>query len=347
MKEKNMRTIDAAWLALAIIVYGSMGTQSGFGADAPKDILGVVQADKVIATKEIVLEGDLPKVAIDSTFVIDLSKKLPAKRGRGVVFVDREVVDKSLLEDGQKVLERKECNLSPDGENLLFTSRYTAKNPYPYVFSLNLKAKVITQLTFEGTSAMPVWSPDGTLFVFYLSNIKFADLSSKDGFVLVQVEWKTGGELTELTKPSKPTQWSASRTHPPVFSPDGSKIFFEANMEEGAAVSSYIYVIDLKGRTIKKVAQGANPQLSPDGKRLIYQDRGLFELNLENRETRTLFGLEEVDKLGVPTRHTLSPSGKNLAFEISGEIYIMSVDSKKRSKLDGIKSQNFFWLLSR
>jgi dipeptidyl aminopeptidase/acylaminoacyl peptidase len=111
--------------------------------------------------------------------------------------------------------------------------------------------------------AAPIPSPDGLWIAF---------VSDRDGWDHVYVVPAAGGRVVQLTH----GQFEAWR---PVWSPDGTRLAFDANDESGRPGSRHLGIAtvgaDENSTRVAMVTKGrstdVSPQWAPDGRRLLYQ----------------------------------------------------------------------------
>ncbi|HYX69717.1 MAG TPA: protein kinase [Terriglobales bacterium] len=114
-------------------------------------------------------------------------------------------------------------------------------------------------LTFSGADSQPSVSPDGRMVAFQ---------SIRDGVPKIWLKQIAGGGEAPLT---------GGLDGNPRFSPDGSMLLFAH--QEGAEVR--IYRIAVFGGEARRLAEGADPEWSPDGKQIAFlrtrQEQGTVE----------------------------------------------------------------------
>jgi serine/threonine-protein kinase len=187
--------------------------------------------------------------------------------------------------------------LSPDGQRVLLGVADTSEN----IWSYDLSAGTLTQLTFEAANRAPIWSRDGQRVIF-ASNRNgalnlFALPAAGDGpadrltttdSLQLPGSWSPDGELLAFMEQSPSTGrdiWLRRRNgdrtafansdadeSAPRFSPDGRWIAYVSN-ESG---QSEVYVRATSGQASQRVSRdgGAEPVWRRDGSALFYRSYG-------------------------------------------------------------------------
>ncbi len=151
---------------------------------------------------------------------------------------------------------------SPDGTQIAFwvdkdaaTSIFVRSD----VFVMSAGGSNVRQLTHDGQSMDPSWSPDGSRIVF-VSNRQVHTMDPDGGNVI---------NLQALARFSQPR---------PVFSPDGTKIAFASIGPPDFFGDVFVMNADGSGVPDQLTHSGARPKLagrypvwSPDGKRIAFQ----------------------------------------------------------------------------
>ncbi len=164
---------------------------------------------------------------------------------------------------------------------------------------------------------------------------KIAFASTRDGNTEIYVMDGDGGNLRRVTV-------NPARDKYPAWSPDGKKIAFVSNRNQGYI---QIWVMDADGSNPVRLTDGlwdARPDWSPDGKRIVYD----FLLNPENPDvwTRVIFVMDADGKNNKRLTNqdgaspSWSPDGRKIAFESSrsgrhSEIYVMEADGRNQKRL--------------
>ena len=156
----------------------------------------------------------------------------------------------------------------------------------------------------------PVWSPDGSRFVF-LGEDEQVSVVNADGTGIVR--------LAESGDPISPPAWS----------PDGTQIVFVRGQDNLGVVAA-----DGSGQPTffenPEFAYYFRPAWSPDGRRIVFEfvtnDPFDDELYLINPDGSDLTRLTDLDQGQDPRLPTWSPDGSRIAFTAEGDIYVVNAD---------------------
>lgn len=107
-----------------------------------------------------------------------------------------------------------------------------------------------------------------------------------------------------------------------TFSPDGKRIYF--NWNEEAKSGNSLFSVDLKGKNQEKAPEDFSRffSMSPDGKRLIFQEKGdlvLADKNFENK--RTIVKTKSFD-YGA----NWNPNNTKLAYAANGDVWVTGIE---------------------
>jgi len=151
------------------------------------------------------------------------------------------------------IVGARQLALSPDGQRLAFTYLGDV-----WVASADGGRAVPVTNHIEMDEA-PIWSPDGKWIAFASNRF-----GNRDLFVVPS----EGGPTRRLT-------WSANDDAPTDWTPDGKSIVVGGVREAGYPG---IHLVDVRTGRVRQVAQDfmsiGNGQVSPDGKRLVFQRLG-------------------------------------------------------------------------
>jgi Tol biopolymer transport system component len=198
---------------------------------------------------------------------------------------------------------------SPDGQRLLFSRDVTG---YRQLFILELESGQETQLTDAAADhVQPAWAPDGSA-ILYVRAPEGHALSPSDIFGYYQ-----RGDIWLMELGTGNTRRLIEGAHNPSFSPDGSRIAFDA----GWVGSNRVWVADRVGRNPQQVTGDASesvfhvaPRWSPDGQVIVFQtvegtNRDLSTVHLTTRSVRRL-----TDDLFMNVNPVWAPTGGGVYF---------------------------------
>jgi hypothetical protein len=193
----------------------------------------------------------------------------------------------------------------------------------------NSATRATRQLTTDGQSLDPAWSPDG-------KRIAFARYSrGEDGPTptAIFVMNSDGTGLIQVTGPG---------FRSPSWSPQGDALAFDGSDDSSCTLffCGAIYVQELSvGSVMRRVAtSGFAPAWSPDGSRIAFvghsmiDDDDHYSLRLVNPDGS---GLQEIAQAGwvYSDRPTWSPDGILIAFSLWGHIHVIRADGTGQTQL--------------
>ena len=211
--------------------------------------------------------------------------------------------------------------LSPDGERLAVT---VAEGGGSDVWLLDIERDTFTQLTTDHASLSPDWSPDGESLVFSSAGDLFrmrSDFSSPPELVL-----EREGNDTH-------TRWT----------PDGKGLVFQ---KEGGAAAD-IWVLDLEGDAeprlfLQTPVNEAQPDLSPDGRYIVYHSRvsgGTQQIFVQSFTGPG--GRRQISTEGGRSPRW-SPNGREIFYHDVERQAIMAVEVRTESELEAGAPQLLF-----
>ncbi len=169
-----------------------------------------------------------------------------------------------------------EATISPVGDKIVFTSTRSGDID---IFTMNLDGTDVRQLTNEpGYDGGPFFSNDGTKIVYRRTTFKDDDEIDKYKELLSE----------GLIRPSKLEIWimnadgsgktqitnNGAANFSPYWFPDGKRLMFCSNVEDGKGRNFDIYMINIDGTGLEKITNYEEfdgfPMFSPDGKKLAF-----------------------------------------------------------------------------
>jgi Tol biopolymer transport system component len=216
-------------------------------------------------------------------------------------------------------------SFSPDGMQIAFNYGPVdaSGNPHPDLYVINANGTGLTQLTHDGRSQVPRWSPDG-------SRLIFARQSTLTGETVVTVMRADGtGEKTSLTSDF----WTS---YVDSYTPDG-RINFDSQMG-GLISAEWIMNGDGTGKTRLTAPrlEGGVSDVSPDGRHIVLNSHdnsalfpAIFVMNLDGSN---LHQVSFPPDGAVDVFPSYSPDGAKIVFASSRidpgsiDLYIMNTD---------------------
>jgi Tol biopolymer transport system component/predicted Ser/Thr protein kinase len=238
--------------------------------------------------------GSIPQIAISRSGTMVYASAEPESGQSTLVWVDRQGVAELVAAPARDYWK---VRLSPDERQVAVTVRTDGFRTRVHLYDLS--RGVLTQLTNEGYSALPQWSPDGTRVAFwsYRSEEPGVYWKAVDGGAPAELlvgrpsvlpcSWSSDGKLVACTVQDVVTQddiWILSldderrlqpflntraREYNPTFSRDGRWLAYTSN-ESGR---EQIYLHQYRGgqRKIQVSTEGGvAPVWSRDGRELYY-----------------------------------------------------------------------------
>jgi Tol biopolymer transport system component len=220
----------------------------------------------------------------------------------------------AFINDGWWFLNGNVFLVEVDGTNLKPVTAY-GDDPFEKDYRPRERAGVLDEgLTF---------SPDGRR-ILYCSE----EFGSKDIFA-VNVD---GTGKTRLT------DFAAYDVSGPVFLPGGEEIVFNVT---GPGENSGIWIMNADGSAKKRLPLPANAELvavSPDGKKIAYEERGKNEF-ATNESTTYVADLDGSSRFKVADEElrwlglSFSPDGKKVLYCLDDAVYVVNADGSGRENL--------------
>ena len=212
---------------------------------------------------------------------------------------------------------------SPDGSKLAYVSFETRdgiNKPVVYTHTLSNGARTIVA-NQKGSNSSPTWSPDGR---------QLAVVLTRDGNSQIYLVNPDGSNLRRISRGS-------SIDTEPAFSPDGRFLYFTS--DRGGSAQIYRIALDAATppeRVTFNGAFNARPQVSPDGKTLVYVARRerLFRIAVMDLSSQQENLISNGPKDDSPS---FAPNGQwiiySSRFKGRDVISAVSQDGKLRSRL--------------
>jgi Tol biopolymer transport system component/TolB-like protein/DNA-binding winged helix-turn-helix (wHTH) protein/Flp pilus assembly protein TadD len=218
---------------------------------------------------------------------------------------------------------------SPDGTQIIFNSDVEKENNDVYL--MNVDGSNVRKITDgPGWDASPPnnWSPDGTQVLL------LSDRGGKENIYLMNIEPFAPRRIASGVESDQPLNTS--------YSPDGARIAYQMPTE--------IRIFDPSSQTdrfVVKTSAGGNPMFSPDGSKILFQDRidedtEICSVNIDGS------GFTNITQ--SPSRDisaAFSPDGSRIAFaanRASGtttfEIYVMNADGSEPHLIYGDRAMS-------
>ena len=182
------------------------------------------------------------------------------------------------------------------------------------------------------------YAPDGSRMVF---------VSDRDGGSRLWIMLAVGEEITPLTDAFEHLGF-------PVWSPDGKKIVYAANLPDGNIFSFKIFVMNADGSnqtqiTNNPISSDTNPSWSPDGNQIVFSSTEEWGMNKiyvidSNGANITLL---TTDQNAIAENPSWSPDGTKISFssDMGGQqyginIYIMDSDGANITRITTEEVEN-------
>jgi len=340
---------------------------SGFDkskGDKYPDLYEINLEDRIIQKKNITNQSKsiyLTKLKLSkkSNNILAFTNNKSGKINANFYLFDTNLRETSFIDSDIKI-EWYDCDLSPDGNAIAFSSPMTNRtNEYSMrfhdIYVYNIINKKLTQITHNYEhNILPSWSPDGKKIAFYsgLSSIRNLDIFPKNtpGYCLKIVNIDGTGEKIIA---SYGFLYSAYLNDRPQWSPDGNRIAFGNKYKENDYWGIYCVDSDGKNLTLLKERAG-QPAWSPDGSRIVFVSRGM---NIHVMDSTGNSELNLTKSGDLNHNPVWSPDGKYILFvsnRLEGEkkkpytsLFIVSLDGKyllHLSPLHAVSDDEFFWV---
>ena len=194
--------------------------------------------------------------------------------------------------------------VSPDGRRVLLGVADSAE----HVWSYDLTAGALTQLTFEAANRAPIWFPDGRRIAF---------ASNRNGALNLFAAPANAEGLAERLTASESLQVPGS------WSPDGEMLVF---MEQHPSTGRDIWLLRRGSRTafVATPADESAPRFSPDGRWIAYvsNESGQTEVYV-----RSVAASATARKLGAGTEPVWRRDGGALYYRSDGRLRVTAMNA--------------------
>lgn len=152
-------------------------------------------------------------------------------------------------------------NISPDGQRIVFCfGNFATTSPFANLYIINIDGTGLRQVTSDGLSCFPRWSPNGTLIIF-------AHLATTGNNVVTTMRANGTGTLLSLTS----NLWDSIG----FYTPDARNVVFYS--QSGGLVAA-AWIMDAHGANKQRLTaaalEGFPSDVSPDGQHILVGNHG-------------------------------------------------------------------------
>jgi Tol biopolymer transport system component len=183
----------------------------------------------------------------------------------------------------------------------------------------------------DTTATITPWaySPDGTHIVY--NGYERGDA----GDYAIYVSNADGSGVTDLT--SMYLDPVENNQGEPVWSPDGTKIAFDNDSNDPSMQG--IYLMNIDGTNVHKIADGGFPAWSPDGQSVVFEaaageGNDVFSVSIDGSHLTRLTHTAAIESLP-----TWSPDGAKIAFIEGNQIAVMDADGGNANTITDVPNE--------
>ena len=231
--------------------------------------------------------------------------------------IPHDVTSVAISEDGKRVAWSTSENLQ---KSELTLEEYNGN-----------ESKILRKISVDGTIQAFSFSPNGDLLAYYWGP---TEAITQDGFTLMLLDFKNPEKAPiEIAPPSlNPGRMNPNRSTPPLWSPTGEFILFEAEYRKAFFEGASLYIVSIDGRILEPIESG---WWSQDGKylrriRRIGDDDSNEYIIIET----DVLTRQEMEypvgkfKIGDVNIISLSPSGRKIIYFKDNEIFVYDTMEK-------------------
>jgi Tol biopolymer transport system component len=226
---------------------------------------------------------------------------------------------------------------SPDGTRIAFTRGIYGgprERSRMFVSVAAIHGGTVTRLAAcglcgEQDGGQLGWSPDGKWIAFS----RDTGLSGQESLWIVAADGGRARQLTHCSAPCVDIE--------PRWSPNGDVLLFQRiSSGDGNQVSNTLYTVRPEGSRLTRIGSGADPQWSPDGRRIVFDGANSIEVaNADGSNAHVV--VAGATSGTAPGAASWSPNGQKLVFfktpgtrgHFTAEVWTMNTDGADKKLL--------------
>uniref|UniRef100_UPI0040497788 S41 family peptidase n=1 Tax=Candidatus Fervidibacter sp. TaxID=3100871 RepID=UPI0040497788 len=238
---------------------------------------------------------------------------------------------------------------SPDGRWIVFSSNRDHR--FSQIYLLEVETGYVRRLTSDETNLhSPIFSPDGRYIVFCRGGVSWwrKGYRGSANSEIWRLPISINGEQISLGKPERLTNFEGNDLFPMV-APEG-RLYFVSDRNGVFNIWRMPFAgLNEKGQEqrLEQVTKHDDrvlyPSMSRDGRLIAYEhDFSLWLLNTQSGEPKrlTIYApsdeqqnrIQRLTLTGQATEFALSPDGKQIAFVVRGEIFLVNAEKGGEAK---------------